>query len=208
MELLRLKKRLSFAYRGHKLLRDKQEEMMHQFLKLINKTKLLRDEIEEKIAGVHKHFISLSMTDSKETIDFVLSILPPPKFTVETRQLMNLSLPKFTFDTSDSVPVIPYVSSEINYTMRLFNRLMKLLVELSEKEKTIELIAYELERTRRRVNSLEYVLIPSLKETIKYITDKLNELERGNIARLMKFKEIKIRDTSHFSESSITPDKN
>ncbi len=189
MELLRLKKRLVFAYRGHKLLKDKQDELTRHFLRLIEETKLLRKKLEEEYSKIEKIFIEAQMTLNPELINYAVSI-PEVKFSSEIYKLMNLRLPKFNIEIKKP-EIIPYIPLGLNYAIKQFCELFKLFIELSEKEKAVELIAYELQRTRRRVNALEYVLIPSLKETIKFISDRLSELERSNITRLMKIKELK-----------------
>jgi len=190
MELLRLRKRLIFAYRGHKLLKDKQEELTRHFLKLIDETKKLRKEVEEKYSKIEEIFIECQMTFSHEIIEYSIS-LPEIKFSFETYKLMNLTLPEFNIDVKKP-EIIPYVPMALNYVIQQFCEIFPLLVKLSEKEKSVELVAYELQRTRRRVNALEYILIPSLKETIRFISARLTELERSNITRLIRLKELRV----------------
>lgn len=190
MELIRLKKRLIFAYRGHKLLKDKQEELTRHFLKIIEETKELRKKVEKEYSEIEKNFIESQMTLNPEIINYAVS-LPEMKFSFETYKLMNLNLPKFNVEVKKP-EINPFIPFGLNYVIQKFCGFFPLLIKLSEKEKSVELIAYELQRTRRRVNALEYILIPSLKETIKFISDRLNELERSNITRLMKIKELRV----------------
>jgi V/A-type H+-transporting ATPase subunit D len=190
MELLRLKRRLIFAYRGHKLLKDKQEELTRHFLKLIEETKKLREEVQKRYSKIEEMFIECQMTFTPEIVGYAIS-LPEIKFSFETYRLMNLTLPKFNVDVKKP-EIVPYIPLGLNFVIQQICEIFPLLVKLSEKEKSVELVAYELQRTRRRVNALEYILIPSLKETIRFISARLNELERSNITRLMKIKELRV----------------
>ncbi|MDI6641799.1 MAG: V-type ATP synthase subunit D [Elusimicrobiota bacterium] len=189
MELLRLKKRLVFAYRGHKLLKDKQEELTRNFMKLVSLTKSLREEIEKKLLEIQKLVIDALMIIPTSILEYAIAVQRKPEIHSEVVSMMNLKLVKFHAELPKA-EFLFYYPVEINLSIQKFFGIVKDIFKLAELEKSVELIAYELQRTRRRVNALEYVLIPSLKETIRSITDRLNELERANITRLMKIKEL------------------
>ncbi|MBU2568403.1 MAG: V-type ATP synthase subunit D [Elusimicrobia bacterium] len=192
MELLRLRKRLVFARRGHKLLKDKQDELLRHFLRLINEIKPLREKVENRIDGVYKYFSISQMGIPRVDIDGILNSSGRPRFACRERNLMNMRIPEFEFEFNKPA-VIGHMPFELNYSMQAFYNLLPELIALAEKEKSIEILAYELQRTRRRVNALEYILIPALKNTIRFIADRLNELERSNITRLMKIKTLVAR---------------
>jgi V/A-type H+-transporting ATPase subunit D len=192
MELIRLKKQLKFAYRGHKLLKDKQEGLMRYFLKLFQETKSLRQDVEKKLNEVYKPYLSARANLPKETVEFAVSAFPHIKLDIQKEQNMSLRLPRFNIEEIH-LKHSPHTDIGLNLALSLFSEVFSSLIKLSEKEKAMELTAFELQRTRRRVNALEYILIPSLKETIKFISNRLNELERENITRLMKIKELVLR---------------
>ena len=193
MELLRLRKRLFLARRGHKLLKDKQEELMKQFLSLIEENKKLREEVEEKLEAAYGNFLSARGFMAAEAMDEAL-LFPSKKITLKTKvvPVMNLRLPRFEF--VEEGEVFCYgpagTSGDLDIALSLFSEALPSMMKLAEVEKWIELMAEEIERTRRRVNALEYILIPGLEETIRSIGMKLSERERGNLTRLMKVKEM------------------
>ncbi|MFH0838702.1 MAG: V-type ATP synthase subunit D [Candidatus Omnitrophota bacterium] len=193
MELLRLKKRLMLARRGHKLLRDKQEELMRQFLKRAEELKGLRKELEEKFITAFKLAVRVRMALPPRKIKNI-ALSQQKKLTIKKteRRIMNIKAVSFEIEERPS----PYVYSvldtpfEMDDFASVLHEGMPQLVRLAEIEATIMLLSEELQKTRRRVNALEYILIPNLIETIKYITMKLSELERSNLVRLMRVKEL------------------
>lgn len=195
MELLKLKKRLSLAKRGHKLLKDKQDELMKQFMNIIDECKTIRIEVEENLQGVYNSFILTKSLNFNQHIEQALLASQVSTFLeVSTKKILNLEIPKFVFkiDNIQGLRSYGYVNStgELDITLKKLSELLPIMVKLSELEKTIKLLAQEIEKTRRRVNALEYVLIPNFKETIKYIEMRLDELERANLTKLMKIKKM------------------
>lgn len=197
MQLLRLKRRLAMARRGHRLLKDKRDELMRQFMELIDAIKDLRVQVEGRLSLAMKDFLSARSGMSFSEIG--VSVMYPKKtFGFETSQssIMGVKVPSFVLNepANSDVDVYPYglamTSAELDTAIASLSEAIPSLLELAEREKSAELLADEIEKTRRRVNALEYVLIPNLEETIKYITMKLDEAERGNLARLMKVKEM------------------
>jgi V/A-type H+-transporting ATPase subunit D len=193
MELLRLKKRLSLARRGHKLLKDKRDELMRQLLAIIDEVKELRLSIEREFQSVLERFVAAkSLLGSLQTKQELL--LPVKKISVsmDRKNIMSVRVPSYSQEVSGSI--IPYgyinTSGEMDIALADFDKSIENLLDLAEKEKTVQLMAIEIEETRRRVNALEHKLIPGLDETIKFITMKLEENERSNTVRLMRVKDI------------------
>jgi V/A-type H+-transporting ATPase subunit D len=193
MELLRLRKRLRLADRGHKLLKRKQDELMRQFLELIEKIGDLRKEVEDRLATAHRGFLmARSVMDSESMEEAIM--FPNQKLTLNVSALpvMNLRLPQF--DVSSQGKVHSYgllnTSAELDSALAEYSELLPEMLRLAQIERSVELLASEIETTRRRVNALEYILIPNLKDTIKYIKMRLDEMERSNLSRLMRVKEI------------------
>lgn len=199
MELARLKKRLATSMRGHKLMKDKRDDLMKRFLELIRENMELRQELEEKMSDVYAGFVIAGAMMDDDVLQEAL-MLPQRHVTatVETGNIMSVRVPDFHFDDDRASPgnIYPYgfafTSSELDASVDALNRVLPLMLKLARVEKTARLLAEETERTRRRVNALEYVQIPTLRETIKSITMKLDENERGNLARLMKVKDMMI----------------
>jgi len=193
MELLRLKRRLKLAQRGHKLLKDKQDELMSQLLAIIDEVKNLRLSIERKFQSILFEFILASAKMGQSQAEEAL-LLPTKKISVSVKKknLMSVRVPLFEKEVEGNI--IPYgylnTSSGMDAALIKFDKFIESLFNLAEKEKSVQLMADEIEETRRRVNSLEYKLIPNLTESIKYITMKLDETERSSIVRLMKIKDI------------------
>jgi len=195
MELRRLKDRLKTAVRGHKLLKDKSDEMVRRFMVFIRRNKELREELEPEIAGALKAFTVSRAAMFPQEIEEALS-MPSYKLDMETglANVMGLSVPKITVKEATGPELYPYsfittVSGLDNSISRLFTLIQK-IVKLAEVEKTCNMLADEIEKSRRRVNALEFIMIPQIEETIKYIEMKLDESERGNLIRLMKVKEL------------------
>ncbi len=193
MELLRLRKRLFLARRGHKLLKDKQEELMKRFLSLTEESKGLREEVEEKLQVAYGSFLSARGVMSKEILEEAL-LSPGKKATLKALivPVMNLRLPRFELKEEGELFCygLAETSGDLDIALSLFQEALPLMLKLAEVEKWIEVIAEEIERTRRRVNALEYILIPGLEETIRFIGMKLSERERESLTRLMKVKEM------------------
>lgn len=199
MELGRLKKRLVTATRGHKLLKDKRDDLMKKFLDLIRKNKELREIVEQEINDIYGGFVVASAVMTPQMLEEAL-MLPKQSIELEVgeRNVMSVCVPSFEFLTSDNSDSDIYsygfvsTSGELDDSVAAMKNVLPHLLELAQIEKSAQLIAEEIERTRRRVNALEYVQIPDLQETIKYIKMKLDENERGNLARLMKIKDMMV----------------
>lgn len=196
MELNRLKKRHKVAIRGHKLLKDKLDELMKDFMKLVEENRRLRGEVEAELSGSLQGFMMARAIMSKETVEQAIGF-PKVKaeITAGVRNKMSVEVPVFDLKENEvKGGIYPYgfaqTSGELDQAIRKLSDSLKSLIKLAEVEKTVELLAGEIEKTRRRVNALEYVLIPQLTEKIKFITMKLDENERGNLTRLMKIKEM------------------
>ena len=192
MELRRLKTRLKTAERGHKLLKDKSDEMIRQFMIYVRENKRLRQELEVDLAEALHAFMLARAVSSVQDVGQALC-MPALKAQVQTglKNVMGVDVPSIDI-TSAGEAVLPYafagVSSEMDVAVMKISALMEKLLKLAEVEKTCNMLADEIEKNRRRVNALEYVMIPQLNETIKYIIMKLDENERGNLVRLMKVK--------------------
>lgn len=202
MNLSILKDKLDNAARGHKLLKDKQDELMRQFITLIKENKKLRLEVEEKLQNSFKAFLMASAAMSPEMLEEAIS-LPTMQTLVEIKKknVMSVDVPEMEFitkKTSEDASRYPYgyaqTTSDLDYAIDDLTEVMEELLTLTQKEKAAQLLANEIEKTRRRVNGLEYKTIPDLEETIKYIRSKLDESERANITRLMKVKDIISKD--------------
>jgi len=193
MELTRLKKRLQTATRGHKLLKDKRDEMMRRFVLLVKENARLRQSVEAQLGGVLGEFAMVSGVMSREMLEGALMY---PTRTVEievgSANIMSVDVPKF--QTKISEPVFSYglaqTSAQLDGTIESLSGVLPELIRLAEIEKTCNMLADEIEKTRRRVNALEYVMIPDLTETIRFITMKLDENERSSLTRLMKVKDM------------------
>lgn len=193
MELRRLKNRLKTATRGHKLLKDKSDEMIRQFMLYVRENKRLREEVEEELGDSLKSFMLARAVSSDAVIEEAIA-MPSAKVTLETssKNVMSVNVPVFTVTEWESKDLYPYsfasVTSELDSSISSLTELLPKLLKLAEVEKTCNMLADEIEKNRRRVNALEYVMIPQLEETIKYIVMKLDENERGATTRLMKVK--------------------
>ena len=193
MELKKLKARLSTAVRGHKLLKDKSDEMARRFTLIVKEDKRLRDEVERELVRTLKQF---SLARSLTPAYGAEAAFSMPAATVKaecgTESVMGVDVPKVEIVEEKHAEGLPYayaeITSEADYSVEMVSRLLPRLVKLAETEKAVRLLANEIERNKRRVNALEYVIIPQLEETIKYIRDKLDENERAAIVRLMKVK--------------------
>jgi V/A-type H+-transporting ATPase subunit D len=193
MELLKLKKRLVLARKGHDLLKKKQDELMRQFLELLEQIGELRTDIENRIQKAHRSFLMAISVMDREKLEEAM-MFPSQKLTMEvsTASVMNLRLPKFDISSEGSVYSYGFAetSADLDSALGAYSELLPEMLRLSQIERSVELLATEIEVTRRRVNALEYILIPNLQDTIKYITMRLDEMERSNLSRLMRIKEI------------------
>ncbi len=202
MQLTNLKARLRTATRGHKLLKDKQDELMRQFIDLIKKNKAFREEVEAELSDAFKDFLVANAVMGAEALEEAVA-LPKAMVAVDIQKknLMSVLIPEMKFIRSDhdgnpldERGLFPYgyaqTSADLDRAIDKLNGVMNRLLELAEIEKTCQLMADEIEKTRRRVNALEYRTIPDLEETIKYIRMKLDENDRATITRLMKVKEL------------------
>ena len=201
MELTRLKGRLKTATRGHKLLKDKRDELMKQFLEIVRKNRALRKKVEQGLEEANAAFTVAASLMGPEMLEQALLY---PKQSVELemgfRNIMSVNVPVYTFHTKNEDPteIYPYgfaqTSGELDIALEALNRVFQDMLELAEVEKSMQLLAEDIEKTRRRVNALEYVMIPDMEEKIRYITMKLDENERGNITRLMKVKDMLLKE--------------
>ena len=199
MNLNTLKKRLATSKRGYKLLKDKQDELMRQFLEKIRENKRLREEVEADLKESSKGFLMASSFMSPEFLEEAVSF-PKQKIGVDikVKNVMSVRIPQMEFKIdkggNENASMYPYglaqTSADLDLAIKGLNKVMDKLLTLAELEKSTQLMADEIEGTRRRVNALEYRTIPDLEETIKYIRAKLEENERATISRLMKVKDI------------------
>ena len=194
MELSKLKKRLVVATRGRKLLKDKQDELMRQFITLVKYNNELRKKVEEKLSKSFKDFVMAKAVLGSEFLEEAI-FYPTNKIALDVsiKNVMSVKVPVFKFSgISEENDKFSYgffnTNSELDLAITNFRMVFSELLELAEVEKSTQLMADEIEKTRRRVNALEYRTIPDLKETIKYIRMKLDENERGALTRLMKVK--------------------
>ena len=195
MELRRLKSRLKTAVRGHKLLKDKSDETIRRFMLYIKENKSLRAEIESELAEALKQFMLAAAVNTPQVLEEAVAMpATSVSLQIEETNVMGVSVPKIKILKSDNKELYPYsfasVTSELDGSIANLSKLLVKLVRLAEVEKTCNMLADEIEKNRRRVNALEYVMIPQLTETIKYISMKLDENERANTIRLMKVKSI------------------
>ena len=200
MELSRLKVRLKTATSGHKLLKDKQDELMRQFIGLVKENRKLRLKVEGKLQDSFKDFLLARGVMSDEMLEDAITFSQQELgVDIETKNVMSVNVPKMTFNQTESDKVAyPYgyaqTSADLDDAIEGLSKVMRNLLELAEVEKACQLMADEVEKTRRRVNALEYMTIPQLKETIRFIQMNLDENERGSITRLMKVKDMMAKD--------------
>lgn len=212
MELTRLKKKLTTAVRGHKLLKDKRDELMRQFLELVRENKALREKVEAGIAAANQNFVLARSGMTDEALNVALMA---PKQEVylesETRNVMSVEIPVFHYKTrtSDANDIYSYgfafTSSDLDDAVKSLADLLPDMLRLAEIEKSCQLMAAEIEKTRRRVNALEHVMIPETRENIHYITMKLDENERSSQVRLMKVKDMMLEEAHHYSAREVVP---
>ena len=197
MELTRLKGKLKTSVRGHKLLKDKRDELMKQFLDIVREVRQLRSEVEAELMKVHNSFTVASALMSGPAMEQALMY---PKQSVELtmtfKNIMSVSVPNYHFKTrtEDSGDIFPSgyagTSGELDAAVEALGQVFQSMLKLAQIEKTAQLLAEEIEKTRRRVNALEYVVIPQTQENIRYISMKLDENDRSTTTRLMKVKDM------------------
>ncbi len=207
MELTRLKRKLGTALKGHRLLKDKRDELMRQFLDLVREDMALRLKVEEGIKNANRNFVLAKAGMSEETLRTALML---PKQEVYLKQdkknVMSVDIPVFDYDTrtADENDIYSYgfafTSSDLDGAVSSLSDVFPEMLRLAEIEKSCQLMAAEIEKTRRRVNALEHVIIPETKEGIRYITMKLDENERSTQVRLMKVKDMMLEDAHKYSE--------
>ena len=202
MELTRLKGRLKTARRGHKLLKDKRDELMKRFLDVVREDRALRKKVEAALMEAHGSFTVASALMSTEMLE--QSLMYPKQsveLTMDFQNVMSVEVPRYRFQTrtSDAGDVYPYgfasTSGALDDAVDALSGVFQDMLRLAEMEKTAQLLAEEIEKTRRRVNALEYVKIPQMEETIKYISMKLDENERSTTIRLMKVKDMLLKES-------------
>lgn len=193
MELSRLRKRLGTATRGHKLLKDKQDELVRQFILLVKRNQTLRKKMESALQEGMKEYVLASSVIPDHVLEEAFSIpFNTVSLDVQTKSIMNTEVPvlntmyKEDSDVDDFSYGFVSTTSELDLSLGYLDSILPLMLQLAEIEKTCQLIAKEIESTKRRVNALEYLTIPNLTETIVYIENTLDENERGNVTRLMK----------------------
>jgi len=197
MELTRLKGKLKTAQRGHKLLKDKRDELMKQFLDTVRELRALRSQVEQDLLRVHGSFTVASALMSAQAMEQALMY---PKQSVELtmtfQNIMSVNVPVYHYQTrtEDTGDIFPYgfaaTSGELDGAVAALGEVFQNMLKLAQTEKAAQLMAEEIEKTRRRVNALEYVVIPETQENIRYITMKLDENDRSTTTRLMKVKDM------------------
>lgn len=201
MELSRLKKSLDVALRGHKLLKDKRDELMRQFLDIVRENKILRERVEIKLKLANQSLAVAGSVLQREVIDSAL-LLPKQEVTLDigTKNIMSVDIPTYStkLRSSNSGDMYSYgyafTGGDLDAAISELSDVLPDMLLLAEREKAAGLLAGEIEKTRRRVNALEYVMIPNYQDTIRYITMKLDEAERSNTTRLMKIKDMMITE--------------
>ena len=205
MVLNQIKGRLKTATRGHKMLKDKRDELMRQFMDVIRRNKELRIRVEQ---GLTEAFGALTVAGAVMSPEMLEQALMYPRQSVELdvkfKSTMSVRVPQYSFTTKNADPgeIYPYgfaqTSAELDAAMESISRVFADMLELAQVEKTMHLLADEIEKSRRRVNALEYVMIPEMQENIKYISMKLAENENATKVRLMKVKDMVLQDAHDF----------
>lgn len=214
MELGKQKTKLKTAIRGHKLLKDKRDELMRQFLDLVRENRALREKVEQGIEKANKNFVlaRAGMDDAEVNAAFMA---PRQSVSLETKfkNVMSVEIPVFEYKTRTADPNDIYsygyafTSSDLDGAVFSLSEVLQDMLRLAEVEKACQLMASEIEKTRRRVNALEHVMIPETEETIKYITQKLDENERSTQIRLMKVKDMILEEEHHYKEKAAAKAK-
>ena len=198
MELSNLKSRLVLSTRGHKLLKDKQDELMRHFINLIRENNILRDEVEKELTASMRSFVVAKSLLNEAFIEELFAVpATAVELDIQENNIMSVVVPQMNFsmvDQDDKSTDLQYgyvnSNGELDDAIKKIEDILPKLLKLTEIEKTCQLLADEIEKTRRRVNALEYKMIPQLQETIRYIQMKLEENERSSIVRMMKVKDM------------------
>ena len=207
MELTRLKKKLVTATKGHKLLKDKRDELMRQFLDLVRENMALRQKVEAGILSANKNFVIAKAGMSEQILNTAL-MSPKQEVYLEAtkKNVMSVDIPVFktrtrTADANDIYSYgFAFTSGDLDDAVKSLADILPDMLSLAEVEKSCQLMAAEIEKTRRRVNALEHVIIPETQENIKYITMKLDENERSTQIRLMKVKDMMLEEAHHYKD--------
>ena len=207
MELTRLKRKLVTARKGHKLLKDKRDELMRQFLIMVRENRELREGVEKGIREANRGFALARSSMSDEAVR-VAFMAPKQRVSigVSYRNIMSVNVPEYTFETrtNDAADMFSYgfafTSADLDDAVEQLSGVFEQMLKLAQTEKSCQLMAAEIEKTRRRVNALEHVMIPQLEEDIKYIAMKLDENERSSQIRLMKVKDMMLEQAHHYEE--------
>lgn len=210
MELTRLKKKLVTAVKGHKLLKDKRDELMRQFLDLVRENMALRQKVEAGILSANKNFVIAKAGTSEQILNTAL-MSPKQGVYLEAgkKNVMSVDIPVFETKTrtADANDVYSYgfafTSGDLDGAVKSLANILPDMLRLAEVEKSCQLMASEIEKTRRRVNALEHVIIPETQQNIKYITMKLDENERSTQIRLMKVKDMMLEEAHHYKEKEV-----
>lgn len=207
MELTKQKNKLKTAIRGHKLLKDKRDELMRQFLDLVRENMTLRKKVEAGIGAANLNFVIAKAGMSEEILNTALMAPKQEVFLkADKKNVMSVDIPAFEYQTrtADVNDIYSYgfafTSSDLDGAVKSLADVLPEMLELAEKEKACQLMSAEIEKTRRRVNALEHVIIPEAQTNIKYITMKLDENERSTQIRLMKVKDMMLEEAHHYSE--------
>ena len=207
MELTRLKKKLTTAVRGHKLLKDKRDELMRQFLDMVRENKRLREKVEADILAVNQNFVMVRASMSDEALNTAM-LAPTQEVSLDTdtRNVMSVDIPVLHAKTRTANPEdiysygFAFTSGDLDDAVKSLADILPDLLRLAEIEKSCQLIAAEIEKTRRRVNALKHVMIPETQKNIQYITMKLDENERSTQIRLMKVKDMMLAQAHHYDQ--------
>lgn len=206
MELTNLKRKLTTAVRGHKLLKDKRDELMRRFLEMVRENKQLRAEVEKAISESNRHIAVARSVMGAQALDVAL-MLPKQEIRLDIKEknVMSVIIPEFKTElaspnASDMFSYgYAYTSGELDRSVESLSSVFEKMLRLAEVEKSCQLMAAEIEKTRRRVNALEHVMIPQYRETIKYITMKLDENDRSTTTRLMKVKDMMLAEAHGYN---------
>lgn len=206
MELTNLKRKLITARRGHKLLKDKRDELMRRFMELVRENKALRQKVENGIKEANKYMsVARSVMSDAEISAALMMPMQQMSIDVGEKNVMSVVIPQFEtkLKTADETDIYPYgfafTSTELDGAVKYISDIMPDLIRLAETEKACRLMAAEIEKTRRRVNALEHVMIPQYEETIKYISMKLDENERSSNTRIMKVKDMMLKEAHNYN---------
>ncbi|HIS30631.1 MAG TPA: V-type ATP synthase subunit D [Candidatus Limivivens intestinipullorum] len=212
MELTRLKRKLATASRGHKLLKDKRDELMRRFLELVRENKALRERVEAGIREANQMLVLAGAEMSSQALNVAL-MAPKQEIYLEagTKNVMSVDIPVFEYKTRTPDPNdiysygFAFTSSDLDMAVKRLADVLPDMLRLAECEKSCQLMAAEIEKTRRRVNALEHVVIPETQQNIRYITMKLDENERSSQTRLMKVKDMMLENAHHYRERGEEP---